>query len=227
MELNNGLELEKTISKYATKNAFEHKGPAQLGAVVGKIKALFPEEELGKIMPQIKKIVEEINSLSPKELEQKYKLYETEGWELKREEKEKTLPELDWLKKGEKIITRVAPNPSGAMHFGHARPAVLTDMYVKKYGGTFILRFDDTDPKIKKPVAGIEQEFLSELMWLGIDVHQTANASDNLERYYEIIKKLLKEDNAYICDCDPEKWRELIWNSKPCPCRSKKPKEQF
>lgn len=224
---NNDLELDKTISKYAVKNAFEHNSQAQLGAVVGKIKALFPEEDLGKIMPQIKKIVEETNKLDKKELDQKYKQYENEGWELKREEKEKTLPELDWLKKGEKIITRVAPNPSGAMHFGHARPAVLTDMYVKKYGGTFILRFDDTDPKIKKPVAGIEQEFLSELMWLGIDVHQTANASDNLERYYEIIEKLLSEGNGYICDCDPEKWRELIWDSKPCPCRGKETKEQL
>jgi glutamyl-tRNA synthetase len=219
--------INEITKKYAIKNAHEHKGEAQLGAVVGKVKALFPKEDVGKIMPSIKLIVNEINSMNKKEIEKNYIKYEKEGWELKKEEKEKTLPKLEWLEKGEKIITRVAPNPSGAMHFGHARPAILTDMYVKKYGGKFILRFDDTDPKIKKPIEGIEQEFLSEMMWLGIDIHQTANASDNLARYYEIIEKLIKDGNAYICDCDSEKWREKIWKSKPCPCRDKKPKEHL
>ena len=220
-------DVKALVLKYSVKNAYEHDGTANVGAVVGKAKALFPDSEIKDLMPIIKKVVNEVNVMPSEELEKKFKEYEKEGWELKREEKEKTLPELDWLKKGEKLITRVAPNPSGAMHFGHARPAILTDEYVKKYGGKFILRFDDTDPKIKKPIAGIEQEFLSEMMWLGIDVHETANASDNLSRYYEIIEKLIKDGNAYICDCNSEEWRKLIWKSKGCPCRDKPAKEHM
>jgi glutamyl-tRNA synthetase len=220
-------EIKQTAFKYAVKNAYEHKGTAQLGAVVGKVKALFPKEDVGKMMVIIKEAVEEANSLNEKELNEKYAGFDKEGWELVREEKEKTLPPLEWLKDGEKIITRVAPNPSGAMHFGHARPAVLTDMYVKEYGGKFILRFDDTDPKIKKPVEGIEKEFMKEMKWLGIEIDETANASDNLEEYYKIIEKLLKEGNAYVCDCDPEEWRAKVWKSKACKCRELEPKIQL
>jgi len=222
-------EIKASAYKYAVKNAFEHEGKAQIGAVVGKIMALFPGTDLKKAMPQISKAVEEANALSKEKLSAEYKKFEGKGWELKHVEKEKTLPELEWLNtaKGEKLITRVAPNPSGAMHFGHARPAVITDEYVKRYGGKFILRFDDTDPKIKVPVEGIEKEFLAEFKWLGIKIDEISNASDRLDRYYEIIEKLLKDGNAYVCDCDSEKWRALIWKKKPCPCRGKPAKTQL
>jgi glutamyl-tRNA synthetase len=220
-------QIRETALKYAIKNAFEHDGAAQVGAVVGKVKALFPEADLKKVMPQISAAVIEANKMKKTDLEKAYKEYDAKGWELKHTEKEKTLPELTWLKKGEKLITRVAPNPSGSMHFGHARPSVLTDEYVKRYGGKYILRFDDTDPKIKTPVEGIEKEFLAEFDWLGIKIDETQNASDRLERYYEIIEKLITEGNAYVCDCDSEEWRKLIWKSKACKCRGKTPKEQL
>ncbi len=220
-------EIKKTAFKYAVKNAFEHKGKAQIGAVVGKVKALFPDLILGEAMPTINEAMTEANSLGKKELEENYNLFNEAGWELKHEEKEKTLPELNWLKKGEKIITRVAPNPSGAMHFGHARPAILSDEYVKKYGGKLFVRFDDTDPKIKKPLEGIEKEFLEEFKWLGIKVAGTSNASNNLKKYYKIIETLLADNKAYICFCKPEDWREKVWKSTACPCRDKTAKEQL
>ena len=220
-------DIKGTALKYAVKNAYEHNGTANVGAVIGKAKALFPDSEVKDLVPIIKKVVDEVNVMTSTELEKKFKAYEKEGWELKRIEKEKTLPELDWLAEGEKVTTRMAPNPSGAMHFGHARAAILNDEYVRKYGGKYIVRFDDTDPKIKTPVEGIEKEFLEEFKWLGIKVHETANASDRLDRYYEIIEKLLKDGNAYICNCDSEEWRKLIWESKACPCRDKKAKEHM
>ncbi len=222
------VEDVKSIAyKYAIKNAFEHEGSAQMGAVIGKVKALFPSADLKKIAPDISKVVLEVNKMKKEKLEEEYKNFEEKGWELKQVEKEKVLPELTWLKKGEKLICRVAPNPSGAMHFGHARPAVLNDEYVKKYGGKLILRFDDTDPKVKTPVLGIEQEFIKDFDWLGIHFDEVSRSSDRLGRYYEIIEKLLKEGNAYVCFCESEKWRELIWKSKPCPCRKKTAKEQL
>ncbi len=220
-------EIENTARKYATKNAFEHKGSAQTGAVIGKIKALFPEIDLKKIGPTVSKIISEVNGLDKNELASEYKKFEKEGWELKQVEKEKTLPELTWFKKGDEIITRVAPNPSGAMHFGHARPAILTDEYVRKYGGKLFVRFDDTDPKIKKPLEGIEKEFLSEFSWLDIKVAGISNASNNLKRYYQIIEELIKKEKAYICFCESEKWKALIWKGKECPCRKKSAKEQL
>ncbi|MCX6804141.1 MAG: glutamate--tRNA ligase family protein [Candidatus Diapherotrites archaeon] len=220
-------EVRAVTYKYAVKNAFEHEGKAQIGAVVGKVKALFPEVDLKKVMPLINEIVSLVNKMHKDILNSEYSKFNVAGWELKHVEKEKALPELDWFKPGMKLITRVAPNPSGAMHFGHARPAVLTDEYVKKYGGEYILRFDDTDPKIKIPVLGIEKEFLAEFKWLGINIDKTVNASDRLDRYYAVIEKLISDGNAYICDCESEEWRKLIWESKPCKCRTKSTTEQL
>ncbi|MFA5357769.1 MAG: glutamate--tRNA ligase [archaeon] len=219
-------KIKEMTLKYAIKNAYEHGGKADVGAVIGKMKALFPDMDIPKMMPQISGSVKEANEMKKEELEKKFEEFEEEGWELKHVEKEKTLPELEWIGK-EKLVTRVAPNPSGAMHFGHARPAILTDEYVKKYGGKYILRFDDTDPKIKVPVAGIEKEFLEEFKWLGIKIDETANASDNLEEYYSVVEDLIKKGKAYICFCESEKWRELTEKSKECPCRKKSNAEQM
>ncbi len=216
-------EVKQTAYKYAIKNAFEHGGKSQAGAVVGKVKALFPDADLKKLMPLINETVAGVNKLHKDMLNSEYSKFTAEGWELKRVEKEKTLPELDWVTPSTKIITRVAPNPSGVMHFGHARPAVLTDEYIKKYGGKFILRFDDTDPKTKIPIAGVEKDFKKDFEWLGIKFDETANASDRLERYYEIIEKLINDKMAYVCECESEEWRKLIWASKACKCRGKKP----
>ncbi|MGI6589366.1 MAG: glutamate--tRNA ligase family protein [Candidatus Iainarchaeum sp.] len=220
-------EVKQVAYKYAVKNAFEHNNKAQTGAVVGKVKAMFPEVDLKSVMPLIVEVVNSVNKLNKENLNSEYEKFSEMGWELKNESKEKTLEELDWVTPNTKIITRVAPNPSGAMHFGHARPSVLTDEYVKKYGGKFILRFDDTDPKVKKPVAGIEKDFMNDYKWLGVEFHETYNASDRLERYYEIIEQLIKMNKAYICFCESEDWRKLIWESKACPCREKKIEEQL
>ncbi len=220
-------EVKQIAYKYAVKNAFEHEGKAQMGAVVGKVKALFPEIDLKIVMPLITEALNNANKMHKDMLNSEYAKFNAEGWELKHETKEKTLAELDWVTPTTKIITRVAPNPSGAMHFGHARPSVLTDEYVKKYGGKFILRFDDTDPKVKKPVAGIEKDFIRDYNWLGVEFHETCNASDRLDRYYEIVEQLIKMDKAYICSCESELWRKLIWESKACPCRERKVEVQL
>ncbi|MEK6959439.1 MAG: glutamate--tRNA ligase family protein [archaeon] len=220
-------EIKVGAFRYAVKNAFEHDGKANVGSVVGKVKALFPDANLKDAMPVIQEAVKEANSLSKSDLKKKHDEFAKIGWELKHESKEKTLPELDWLAPGEKLIMRMAPNPSGAMHFGHARPAILSDEYVKKYGGKLILRFDDTDPKVKTPMEGAEEEFKRDFKWLGIEYHEISRSSDRLDRYYEIIEKLLTDNMAYVCSCESEKWRELIWKKKGCPCREKKPAEQL
>ena len=213
------MEVKDVAHKYAVKNAFEHDGSAQPGAVIGKVKALFPEVNLAEVAPEINQIVKEINEMDSGKLKEEYDFYASQGWELKQIEKEKTLPELEWLKEGEKLITRAAPCPTGVMHFGHARPYVLTDEFVKKYGGTYIMRFDDTDAKVKIPEKAMEKEFLDDFKWLGININGgIVNQSDNIKRYYQIIEKLFKMEKAYVCFCASEKWRELSWKSKACPC---------
>ena len=106
-------EIIRTARKYAVKNAYEHGGKAQAGAVVGKVKALFSDADLKKIAPLIAKEVKEVNALGKEKLKEEYNTYSAEGWELARVEKEKTLPELTWLKPSEKLITlRRKTNPA-------------------------------------------------------------------------------------------------------------------
>jgi glutamyl-tRNA synthetase len=148
------------------------------------------------------------------------------SYELKPAEKKEGLPELDWAKK-EKVVTRYAPNPNGPFHLGNARAAIVSHEYARKYGGKFILRFDDTDPKVKKPIPNAEQVFKNDLNWLGIKVDETYFASDRMPVYYQHMKNAIDLEQAYVCTCKPEEWRKLIKEKKPCPCRNLKRKEQM
>ena len=81
---------------------------------------------------------------------------------------------------------RFAPNPSGPLHIGHARAAALNDAYVKQYGGRYILRIEDTDPKRVDPGAyGTVRE---DIRWLGLGITETVTQSDRLPIYYDLCK---------------------------------------
>jgi len=69
------------------------------------------------------------------------------------------------------VIMRFAPNPSGPLHLGHARAAVLNDAYVRRYGGRFVLRIEDTDPKRVDPAA--YRMVVEDIGWLGLGVTET------------------------------------------------------
>ena len=66
-----------------------------------------------------------------------------------------------------KTVLRFAPSPTGLLHVGNARVALMNWLYARKSGGEFILRFDDTDPVRSKDeyVDAIRED----LTWLGID----------------------------------------------------------
>jgi glutamyl-tRNA synthetase len=219
--------LEKNAYKYAIKNAFLHDGKASLQAVIGKIKALHPEVDIKKAVKAAKAAVKRVNGMRFEEIEKEYKKFEAEeGFELKPPEKSETLPKLPWAKH-QKVVTRFAPNPNGLMHLGSARAAILSYEYARRYKGKFILRFDDTDPKVKTPIENAEELFKKDLSWLGCKVDETYFASDRLDIYKQYMKKLIEMGRAYVCTCDPEKWRAKIKQQMPCPCREKKPKEHM
>ena len=217
-------EIKNDAYRYAVKNAFLHKGKAEIKAVIGKVKALHPEIELVKVMPLIKEIVEKINSQDFTDIQAKYAELES-SYELKPKLKKEGLPELDWVD-GTEVVTRFAPNPNGPFHLGSARAAILSHEYARKYGGKFILRLDDTDPKIKKPIDNAEKIFRDDLEWLGIKVDELYFASDRLDIYYDYMRKLIDMGKAYVCNCDSEEWRKKIKKEIACPCRDKEVKEQ-
>ncbi|AJF60379.1 MAG: glutamate--tRNA ligase [Candidatus Diapherotrites archaeon] len=219
------MEIEKTAYRYAIKNAFLHGGKADIAAVIGKVVALHKDVELRKALPSIQAMVKKVNSMPLDEIAEEYKKFEG-SYELKPPEKKEGLPDLEWAEK-EGVITRFAPNPNGPFHLGSARAAILSHEYARKYGGKFLLRFDDTDPKVKKPIQNAKVIFLEDLEWLGCSVDEIYFASDRLETYYAFMRKVIEDEKAYVCTCEVEKWRSLTRQKKACPCRKKKPEKQM
>ena len=158
-------ELKQAITKHALKNATEHQGHANQGAVVGKLMALDKEsrKEIESLLPEVKEIVNSIKSMSIEE--QKQKLVDFEGqFEIQKTKPREGLPELEEFADGKiQCVTRYAPNPNGPFHLGNARQIFLSSYYAKHYNGKFLLRFDDTDPKVKKPMKNPEKIFVTDL----------------------------------------------------------------
>ncbi|ASJ16310.1 glutamate--tRNA ligase [Thermococcus chitonophagus] len=216
------MEVERIAWKYALINAIEHDGKANSKAVIGKILGENPElrPKAREIVPIVNKVVEEVNRLSLEEQKAKLKELYPEYFEAKKEKKEekKGLPPLPKAEKG-KVVTRFAPNPDGAFHLGNARAAILSHEYARMYDGKFILRFDDTDPKVKRPEPIFYDMIIEDLKWLGIEPDEIVYASDRLEIYYKYAEELIRMGKAYVCTCSPEKFRELRDKGIACPHR--------
>ena len=84
--------------------------------------------------------------------------------------------------------TRFAPSPTGYIHIGNLRTALMNYLIARKAGGTFILRIDDTDPERSKEeyVDGIKRD----LEWLGLHWDRTERQSERLDRYHAAADQL-------------------------------------
>lgn len=208
--------MKEAIYKYAMKNALDY-GKANEKAVLGKVLAEKPEfkSRINEVLTLVREVVEEVNTLSRDELKTNLS-----GFEFEEKKIEKIgLPELE---NPGKIVLRFAPNPSGPLHLGHSRAAILNDEYAKKYGGELILRMEDTDPKRVDPNA---YEMIKEdLKWLGVKWHKEILQSTRLDIYYDYAKRLIELEKAYVCDCEQSKFKELRDQGMACPCRNT-PKE--
>ncbi len=95
-------------------------------------------------------------------------------------------------------ITRFAPSPTGMLHIGSARIALVNYLFTKKTGGKFLLRIEDTD-KSRSSDAAVDVIFAG-LKWLGIDHDgEAVFQAKNLTHHEEAAKKLLESGHAYYC----------------------------
>ncbi len=220
-QIKEDAELRETIRKFALLNAIKHDGKAQTGPVIGKVLAERPEmrAKVRELAVLVKEVVDEVNSL-PLSVQMhivKEKWPETLAKE--KVEEEKRLPPLPNADQYREIVTRFSPNPDCVLHLGSARAIVLCHEYARMYNGRFILRFEDTDPKLKRPVLEFYDRIREDLEWLGCKPDEEYIQSDRVPIYYEYAEKLLKNGNAYVCICKPQAFREKVLAQKPCPCR--------
>lgn len=229
MTLENDSELREFIRKAVLLNAVQHDGIAQAGPIVGKL--LGEKAELRakakELTGLINNVLGEVNSLS---VEEQRRIVEEKWPETLRKEKveeEKKLPPLPNTSKYAQIVTRFSPNPDCVLHLGSARAIILSHEYARIYKGKFILRFEDTDPKVKRPSLEFYDKIREDLKWLGCKVDEEYIQSDRLPIYYEYTEKLLGDGNAYVCTCIPDEFRKKTLQSEPCPCRSLPPTEHL
>ncbi|KAL2825945.1 tRNA synthetases class I, catalytic domain-containing protein [Aspergillus cavernicola] len=101
------------------------------------------------------------------------------------------------------VVTRFPPEPSGYLHIGHAKAALLNDYFAhEKYQGTLLVRFDDTNPTNEKQE--FQDAIMEDLALMGIKPDRTSYSSDYFEELYQSAIQLIKDGKAYADDTDKE-----------------------
>ncbi|ATZ16100.1 glutamyl-tRNA synthetase/nondiscriminating glutamyl-tRNA synthetase [Entomoplasma freundtii] len=112
-----------------------------------------------------------------------------------------------------KYRLRYAPSPTGFLHIGNTRTALMAFLFAKHYDGTFIVRIEDTD--LERNVDGAIESQFNNLDWLGIKADESIYQpglqkygaylqSQKFPRYREMAEKLVQEGKAYYCFCTEE-----------------------
>ena len=218
-------DIEILVKKYALQNALKYGKAPQQGAVMGKLMGEHPElrQKAKEIAPLLDVALKDIASGSPELWQAELEVLAPELIEEleQRKEPDKGLKALPDAENG--VVMRFAPNPNGPPTLGSARGIVVNSEYVKKYNGTFIIRFDDTDPVTKRPMLEAYDWYLEDCRWLGAEPDQVVMASDRLPIYYEYAEKLITANHAYVCTCSQEDFKQLKDYKQACPHRDATP----
>jgi glutamyl-tRNA synthetase len=101
-----------------------------------------------------------------------------------------------------KPIVRFAPSPTGLIHIGNARTALLNALFARRQGGTFILRFDDTDLERSRAefAAAIEED----LAWIGVKPDLVVRQSERFDLYGSAAERLKAIGRLYPCYETPD-----------------------
>jgi glutaminyl-tRNA synthetase len=106
------------------------------------------------------------------------------------------------LKRVRAVVTRFPPEPNGYAHLGHTFACFLNYTLAEQYGGSFVLRMDDTNPLTER------QEYVdairADLEWMGWRVPEVRYASDDFEVMYACAVQLIEKGLAYVDSLSPQ-----------------------
>ena len=106
-----------------------------------------------------------------------------------------------------KVATRFAPSPTGALHIGGVRTALFNWLYSKNQKGEFYLRIEDTDKERSKEE--YKNQIIESLKWIGINYDgEEYIQSKKIEDHIKVVDELLKNGHAYKCYCSSEEIEE-------------------
>src|SRR6478736_5589155 len=117
------------------------------------------------------------------------------------------------------VRTRFAPSPTGYLHLGGARTALYSWAYARHFGGTFILRIEDTDLERSTPEA--VQAIIDGMQWLGLEHDEGPfYQMQRMDRYREVLEQMKQKGLIYPCYMSVEaldalRERQLATKQKP------------
>lgn len=123
------------------------------------------------------------------------------------------------------VVTRFPPEPSGYLHIGHAKAAILNQYFAQMYHGKLIIRFDDTNPSKEK--VEFTESILKDLELLGIKGDRLTHSSDYFQEMYDLALEMIKEGKAYCDDTPQEQMRLMRGEGIASPCRSRSVQENL
>ncbi len=225
-------DIVAAVRKYALQNAVEYAGQGQAGSVLGRL--LSEREDLRRMAKQLQDLIET-------EVAAANSLAESHGIEHVREELERTAPEALERKKHRKaeglkelpgdtsrVVLRFAPNPNGPLTLGHSRGVVINSEYARMYDGKVVLRFDDTDTKVKPPLPEAYGWIEDEYEWLaGRPADVIIRASERMPVYLRHAEWMVAEGFGYVCRCSADEFRGFREGKQDCPCRGRSAAESL
>eukprot|EP00767_Chilomastix_cuspidata_P000568 gnl/Chilomastix_cuspidata/1146.p2 GENE.gnl/Chilomastix_cuspidata/1146~~gnl/Chilomastix_cuspidata/1146.p2 ORF type:complete len:735 (+),score=360.48 gnl/Chilomastix_cuspidata/1146:615-2819(+) len=120
-----------------------------------------------------------------------------------------------------KVVTRFPPEPSGYLHIGHAKAALLSEYFARFYRGRLHFRFDDTNPA--RESVDFSESILKDLAALHIAPDTRSHTSDHFEYFQECCARLIAEGRAYCDDTPTDTMREMRRNRQATPNRTAPP----
>ena len=226
-------ETVATVRKYAMQNTVEYDGAGQAGSVLGRLLG-----ERADLRPRAR----ELKSLVEKEVEAANQMAQKNGVEAVREALAATNPEALERQKQQKrvglkplpnategeVVLRFAPNPNGPLTIGHSRGVVINSEFASMYSGKVVLRYDDTDTRVKPPLPEAYDWIEKEYEWLaGRPADIIIRASERMPIYLEYAKRMLEGGFGYVCRCTAAEFKTLRDNSHVCPCRARSVEENI
>lgn len=217
-------EIETRIRRLALQNAVEHGGSARPSTVLARLMAgdASLRSQGPEVTVAVQAVVAEVGRLSPDA--QRAALEALGGAEPESPRAAKTaegeLPALPGAVPG-KVVLRMAPFPSGALHIGNARMIFVNDYYRRRYQGRLLLVFDDTVGSEEKRI-DLEMFDLirHDLEVAGATPDAVYYKSDRIPQMYPWARRVIEAGLAYVCRCPATTLRENRANGVACPERS-------
>lgn len=221
--------LESRIRRLALTNALEHGGHARPSTVLAHLLAADPDlrpraHELGRAVAAVVEEVgrlpadrqrAELDALAP-EPPSVAPAPETHGAEF---------PPLVGAEQG-RVVLRLAPFPSGALHIGNARMLFVNQHYQERYAGKLLLVFDDTAGSEEKVVdAELYDVIRHDLDLAGVTADQVLYKSDRIPNHYRWAREVIDHGAAYVCVCPAELLRENRRAGRACAERTQSVEE--